>query len=121
MTSAYDAIRYTLKQGNKVIARNLVPFKLNEVYLDARPRFLSGKIEFDIQTGLLAAKFGADCSPVLVLKNASGREIYRNKVTADAMTVPFSKKNPAGIYTAEITGRDGSVLSSLALHFPGIG
>lgn len=120
-TSAYDAIRYTLKQGNRVVARNMVPFKLNEVYLDARPRFLSGKVEFDIQTGLLAAKFGADCSPALVLKNASGREIYRNKVTADAMTVPFSRKNPPGNYTAEIIGRDGSVLSSLSIHFPGIG
>ena len=37
------------------------------------------------------------------------------------MTVPFSRKNPPGNYTAEIIRRDGSVLSSLSIHFPGIG
>ena len=120
-TPAYDTISYTLKQKGITVAHSLVPFRLNEVYLDARPRFLSGRIDFDIQTELLAAKFGPNCSPVLILKNASGKEIFRNKVTGDRMTVPFNTGNSPGNYTAEILGHDSSVLSSLAISFPGIG
>ncbi len=120
-TGVYDAILYTLKEKDRVYARCMAPFKLNEVYLDVRPRFIAGYLEFEIQSALLLGKFGADCDPSLVLVAPDGKEIARSKITGDSLRIPFDRKNPAGDYTAKIVDRAGKTLSSLTVHFPGIG
>lgn len=120
-TNTYDTILYSLKQGGRVYARCMAPFKLNEVYLDVHPRFIAGHLDFEIQTALLRGKFGADCDPALVIVSPDGKEISRSKITGDSLRVPFDSKNPAGNYTAKIVDRSGKTLSSLTVHFPGIG
>ena len=119
--TAYDYMLFVLRKGDAIYERTMVPFRLIEVYLDAYPRFLGEKILFNVQTELIAGKYG-DIKPALTLSSPDGREMMRVPVTGENMEVPFASRTaPAGEYKARLVGADGTVVSELSINFPGLG
>ncbi len=121
VTSAYNQLMCTLKDGNTVLARCIAPYALKEVFLDVHKRFLNGYLDVEVPLTLLTYKYGADCAPRLLLIAPDGTEKYRHQLTQDNHQVPFDTKGAAGAYIVRLEDKDGKNLSQMEINFPGLG
>ena len=117
----YDQLMFTLYQGKDVVARNIAPYKLNEVLLDVFPRFIAGNIEVEAPSELLYSRYGANAGLQFKLFSPEGKVLQSVPLKGDKAVLPFDNKGTAGLYKVGICKNDGTVISELELHFPGMG
>ncbi len=115
----YDQLRFTLYQGKDAAARCIAPYKLNEVLLDAFPRFIAGRIDVEVPFELISSRHGGELQ--LRLAGPDGKMLQTVPLDGDTASLKFDNKGPAGNYKISITKKDGAPISALEVHFPGIG
>ncbi|MBO4513361.1 MAG: hypothetical protein J5746_11420 [Victivallales bacterium] len=118
----YDMLRYTLSRKGKVFARNLVPFKQDDIIMEVNPRFFQDAIDVALRTDKIQRNFGSQGDKYLRLADTAGKELWAGKLKGDKMTVPFDhEKLPAGNYKLQLADAAGKEFYAQELVFPGMG
>lgn len=119
----FDSLVFRLSQGGREVLCQVIPFLLNEEYIEVRPSFLKSTVELRTKLEQLKGKFGTDFRGRLRVTAPSGAvvaELPASEQGADP--VPFPRDNPAGTYTAELlNAKDGARVDSRTFNYPGVG
>jgi hypothetical protein len=120
--TGYDCLVYSLARGNQVYMREIVPFQLQADYFTIQALFLSEKIPVKVRLPMLRNKFGADFSGTLLLTAPDKKVLFRQTLAEAELVIPFSRQNQAGEYRIDLLNdRNGEVIYSQTLNYPGIG
>ncbi len=114
----YDLVCYTLSMDGKPQMCNYAPYRYKPVPMEAKPLYLSGKINVKLHLNLLGIT--AQNNAMLCLVSPQGNELARVPVNGDTLTLPFDSTQPQGQYMVKAVA-DGKELASLALDYPGLG
>ncbi|MCC6443890.1 MAG: hypothetical protein IT210_10610 [Armatimonadetes bacterium] len=93
--------------GGELLARQLVPFRLSEDYLEATPVFGQGRVLLKPRYTMLKGR-DPSAAPRVRLLGPEGRVIRQIPVRSDSpQSLPFDRRSPAGNYTADLVSGEG--------------
>lgn len=121
--AGYDAMLFTLADGENVVMRQILPFKLNEEFFKVTPRFYQEKLNVTIKNNLLRDKLGAGAGATLELADTSGKILSSTALNGqDEVPIAFPRANPAGKYRLALRNTaDGKEIFAREVEYPGIG
>lgn len=119
--TGFDCLVYTLSDAQKVVMREIVPFKLDENFFELIPLFLSGKIRVNLKTGVMKSLLGADFKGHIELRDADGKELKRAELDGDSVELPFDRALPGGNYAVALVDETGKVQADRSVSYPGYG
>ncbi len=115
----YDLVRYTLLMGGVPQMRTYAPYRYKPVPMEAKPLYLSGKINVKLNLALLGIT--TQDNAVLCLVSPQGKELVRLPVNGDNLALPFDSAQPKGNYVVKAVSAAGKELASIMLDYPGLG
>lgn len=119
----FECLVFTLSEGGKTVLCQVIPFRLNEEYVEVKPHFLKGTVTLLTKTEQLKGKFGADFRGRLKVTGPDGTVLAQLDASdKGADSIPFPRTHSAGNYKAELlNARDGSVVDARTFSYPGVG
>jgi len=119
----FERLVFTLSEGDKTVLCQVIPFRLNEEYVDVKPNFLKSTVALLTKTEQLKGKFGADFRGRLKVTGPDGAVVAQVDASDKSTdTIPFPRTNPSGNYKAELlNAADGSVVDARTFRYPGVG
>jgi hypothetical protein len=119
----FDSLVFTLSEGGKAVLCQVVPFRLNEEYIEVKPSFLKSTVELRTKIEQLKGKFGADFKGRLIVTGPAGAVVAQvDAADTGVDRIPFPRTSAAGTYTAELlNAKDGARVDSRTFSYPGVG
>ncbi|MBR4219894.1 MAG: hypothetical protein IKR81_01985, partial [Victivallales bacterium] len=114
----YDLVRYTLLMDGKPQMRIYAPYRYKPIPMEAKPLYLSGKIDVKLNLGLMGVT--AKDNAALCLVSPQGKELARVPVNSELLALPFDSALPKGSYAVKVVSGDKE-LAGLTLDYPGLG
>lgn len=115
----YDCLIYSFHEGNELVMREIIPYKLDDRFFNVEPRFMSGKICVKMKAAIVKSKLGANFRGKAILADANAQVLSSVEVSINGADLEFNRDWGKGDYTVSLQDQNGKKIAEQTVFYPG--